>query len=135
MATRLLAVDIDGKNVMQLIKPKVTQQGGDLVWNPRIQDNVISWLDNDPDHILVQLAIEDRLFPSVYKLNIRTNRQQKVKSYKAGIFQWFADENGELRNGAGFTEQRNIQSRKCSRPGIHTASQLGSDGRQIFTIT
>lgn len=102
VATRLLAVDIDGKNSMQLIKPKVTQPGRDLVWNPRIQDNVISWLDNDPDHILVQLAVEDRLFPSVYKLNIRTNRQQKVKSYAAGIFQWYADQNGTLRNGAGY---------------------------------
>ena len=78
------------------------QPGRDLVWNPRIQDNVISWLDNDPDHILVQLAVEDRLYPSVYKLNIRTNRQQKVKSYAAGIFQWYADQNGTLRNGAGY---------------------------------
>lgn len=42
VATRLLAVDIDGKNAMQLIKPKVTQPGRDLVWNPRTQDNVIS---------------------------------------------------------------------------------------------
>ena len=131
VATRLLAVDIDGKNVMQLIKPKVTQQGGDLVWNPRIQDNVISWLDNDPDHILVQLAIEDRLFPSVYKLNIRTNRQQKVKSYKAGIFQWFADENGELRNGAGFSlnsetfKAVSVRGRKIS---TLDTSQLSSDG-------
>ena len=42
VATRLLAVDIDAKNAMQLVKPKVTQPGRDLVWNPRTQDNVIS---------------------------------------------------------------------------------------------
>ncbi len=38
VATRLIAVDIDGKNVLQLVKPKTGQSGtGRLVWNPRIQ--------------------------------------------------------------------------------------------------
>ncbi len=161
VATRLLAVDIDGKNVLQLIKPKVTQQGGDLVWNPRIQDNVISWLDEDPDHILVQLAIEDRLFPSVYKLNINTNRQQKVKSYRSGIFQWFADADGNLRNGAGFNlnsetfKAVSVEDKKTSTldishlsgeraPNIHgyikdgktllASANLGKDKRSLVTV-
>ena len=71
---------------MQLIKPKVTQPGRDLVLNPRIQDNVISWLDNDPDHILVQLAVEDRYF---HRSQTQHSDQSPTesKSYAAGIFQ------------------------------------------------
>ena len=54
VATRLIAVDIDGKNVLQLVKPKTGQSGtGRLVWNPRIQDNVVSWMRDDKKNILI----------------------------------------------------------------------------------
>ena len=51
----------------------------------------------------MQLAVEDRLFPSVYKLNIRTNRKKKAKSYGTCTFQRYADQNGTLRNGASYS--------------------------------
>ena len=104
VATRLIAVDIDGKNVLQLVKPKTGQSGtGRLVWNPRIQDNVVSWMRDDKKNILIQLAREDRLYPSVYKLNIYNNKISRVKKFRPGVFQWLADSKGNLRNGYGAT--------------------------------
>ena len=104
VATRLIAVDVDGGNVLQLVKPKTGQSGtGRLVWNPRLQDTVVSWLPDDKRNILIQLAREDRLYPSVYKLNIYNNKISRVKKFRPGIYVWAADHAGKLRNGFGVT--------------------------------
>ncbi|MEE9253522.1 MAG: hypothetical protein V3U43_01175, partial [Pseudomonadales bacterium] len=77
--TRLLAVDADGSNVLQLVPRAISSVGRALVWNSPDQGSVISWLRDDPDHILMQIARDDRILRSVYKLNINTNRLSRVR--------------------------------------------------------
>ena len=62
--TRLLAANVDGSDVLQLIPEAVSRTGRDLIWNATNQDNVISWLPDEPAHIMVQLAREDRIKPT-----------------------------------------------------------------------
>ena len=59
----LIAVDTDGENVLQLVPKARTRTGGDVVWNAIDQDDIIAWLPGEPDHVLMQIAREDRLWP------------------------------------------------------------------------
>ena len=101
VATRLYAVDVDGSNQLQLVRQKRTRLGGPLQFNSPNQSRVVHWLPEDPDHILIALNRDDRLYPAVYRLNIRTNRTRLVQRHKAGILGWSADANGVIRNGWG----------------------------------
>lgn len=101
VVTRLLAIDVDGKNQIQLIPESKSRMGGTLEWNTRIQDKVVSWLPRDPKHILVQLAREDRRYPSVYKLNIDTNKLDRQQTYRTDISTWYADDQGRIRFATG----------------------------------
>ncbi len=100
--TRMVAVDIDGGNRLSLVPEVFDQRGSSLRWNAVDQDEVISWLPGDPEHVLIQLARDDREYPSVYRLNIYTNKLRRVKKYRESIFWWFADREGVLRLASGF---------------------------------
>ena len=88
---RLLAIDTDGENQIQLVPEAKTRVGGKLVWNAVNQDTVISWLNEDPKHILIQLNREDRTRPTVYKLNIYTNKMRRVQGFMQSVLRWYAD--------------------------------------------
>ncbi|HSG92048.1 MAG TPA: S9 family peptidase [Pseudomonadales bacterium] len=102
IARRLLAVDVDGTNVLQLVPRALSRPGRDLVWNAVDQGRVLSWLPGDPDHILLQIAREDRVYPSVYRLDIRTNDMTRVLSWRTGVLRWYADDAGEVRFAGGW---------------------------------
>ena len=99
--TRLVAINTDRSNELQLIPPPVTEVNDHMVWNPSQQDNVVSWLPNEPEYILVQLKRDDFYHPSVFKLNIYTNRLSRVERYHPRIDAWHYDEKGELRLATG----------------------------------
>ncbi|XOV83511.1 MAG: alpha/beta hydrolase family protein [bacterium] len=101
VATRLLAIDTDGSNQLQLIPEARSRLRGDLEWNSPNQDDVISWLPDDPKHIMVQIAREDRVNPSVYKLNIYNNKLKREQKFLGSIYRWYADKQGNLRFATG----------------------------------
>ena len=102
IATRLMAANVDGSDVVQLVKTGITEVGERLKWNAVVQDDIISWLDDDDDHVLIQLARDHRIYPSVYKLNIYTNRLKRVRRHREGVLDWYADQNGVIRNATGY---------------------------------
>ena len=136
----LIPVDIDGENVLQLVPRARTRTGGDVVWNAIDQDNIIAWLPSEPDHVLIQIAREDRLWPSVYRLDIRRNRLERVLGFRADVSAWRATPNGEVRlgfgvrNGEPFAARVNgrsleeIDLRSAGLGGIPSAIALEADG-------
>jgi dipeptidyl aminopeptidase/acylaminoacyl peptidase len=101
--TKLIAANIDGSNVLQLVpRTKPTGPGEKLEWNSPDQSTIISWLRKDDDHILMQIAREDRLRPSVYKLNINNNKMKRVKKFNDQIFSWLANDRGQVLAGFGY---------------------------------
>ncbi|TDF34770.1 S9 family peptidase [Alteromonadaceae bacterium M269] len=94
--TRLIAYNIEGDEVTQkvLIKPRGSSQNVS-----QFQDNVISYLPDDPDHILVALDLDVRHQPSVYKVNINTTRKKRIEKGKLWIRDWLVDQQGKLRVG------------------------------------
>ena len=101
--TRLMAINIDRSNPLQLVPPsKKVGVGERDQWNAVDQSNVISWLKDEPDHVLIQIARDDRLHPSIYKLNINTNKLKRVRRHHDSIFQWVANNQGKPVIGVGY---------------------------------
>ncbi|WP_340678802.1 alpha/beta fold hydrolase [Paraglaciecola sp.] len=96
--TRLLAIDIDGKEVEQrnLIRPKDSRDSKHI---SQFQDNVISFLPDDPEHILVAIDLDKANLPSVYKLNVNNKKLQRLEKGKMEVRDWMADRQGNLRLG------------------------------------
>ena len=102
VVTNMIAVDIDGKNQLQLIPRAKSRDRSRIEWNAVRQDDVISWMTDDPQHILVQVAREDRNNPTVYRLNIYTNKLKRVQPFANSIYRWHANDEGELRLAVGW---------------------------------
>lgn len=143
-ATRMLAVDLDGSDLLRLIPRPRNTVGRAPSFSPQIQDRVISWLPEDPAHILVQLNRQNPNRPSVYRLNIYDNSLVRVRSARSQIRQWYADFEGRVRLGVGFRDQAiPVVFRLKSMPVAYTNAVFSSeippaplgfslDGQQIF---
>jgi dipeptidyl aminopeptidase/acylaminoacyl peptidase len=97
--TRLLAIDIDGEKAVQrrLIKPRNNSSKREHV--SQFQDNVVSFLPDEPEHILIALDLDVPNLPAVYKLNIRTKVKSRISKGKMAVRDWMADRQGKLRLG------------------------------------
>ena len=68
-------------------------------FKPQFQDQVVSFLPNDPEHILLALDIEFKNNPSVFKVNLNDGKFTRVEKARLGIREWFADRQGRLAVG------------------------------------
>lgn len=66
---------------------------------PQFQDNIVSWLPEDPDHVLISVDMEVSHVPSVYKLDVNKARMSRLEKSKRKIRDWFADRQGVPRVG------------------------------------
>lgn len=111
--TRLLAADAKKKSkVITLVKPDDKADG----WVSQYQDDIISLLPDDPEHILLGV---DREFPglqTVYKANVYTGRLKRVKKHSSSVRSWIADQQGEVRVGEGYNDKDRTVSIKVLDP-------------------
>ena len=108
IVTRLIAANTDGSNVLQLVPKAKTRAGGKQKWTNPDQSMIISWLRNDDDHILMQIAREHVSKPSVYKLNINNNKLKRIKKFNTRVDRWLANNQGQLVAGFGYSNQKPI---------------------------
>ncbi|MDP6375674.1 MAG: hypothetical protein QGI55_07565 [Pseudomonadales bacterium] len=71
----------------------------------------MSWMEDDPNHILMQIAREDRIYPTVYRLNIYNNRLSRVRRHRETVFNWYADGKDELRLATGYKQLQPVALR------------------------
>ncbi len=93
METRLLSVSRDGTdafNLVEHIRPLMN-----------LQDNVVDWLPQDPEHILIAIVGErDRpTGPAVYKVNVYDGQKTRIQRPYAGITNWLTDRQQRVRIG------------------------------------
>ena len=62
---------------------------------------VIDFLPDDPDHILMAFGLEDQFVIGVHKVNIKTQRNNKLKRGSSEIQYWTTDLRHEVRVGEG----------------------------------
>ena len=68
----------------------------------RIQDNIVSLLPQDPEHILVQYSRWNFYEPEVYKVPVtKTAKHVLIQLGKPGVFDWMTDRHGVVRLGQG----------------------------------
>jgi len=95
--------------ITHLFTKSVNEEEGRILLKPKIfrqfNDRVIDWLEDDPDHILMQFSKEEfDPYPSIYKVNVSNGRSTRVMSGRTGIEYWITDDNGVPRIGGGQTD-------------------------------
>ena len=101
--TRLLRVNADGSGFEPLFKKRHFK---DLPWQPPQQTGIIDWLEDDKDHILVQVPMSNMRSPDVVKVNVKKNTIKIVKKGVAGTRSWMTDQYGEVRIGRTYDRDR-----------------------------
>ena len=104
--TRLWAINRDGTEAEHIVLPtKVDKTGSSLgreLAPAQIQGNVIHWLPDEPNHIMVALDGDHNGGHEVRKIDIRDGRYTMVRDDASGIQDWLADPDGNLRYGWGY---------------------------------
>jgi dipeptidyl aminopeptidase/acylaminoacyl peptidase len=94
--TRLVFLDVTTNEVTALFKPKKGERP------VQIQDNIVSFLPSDPDHMLLQYPLADPSQPSVFRVNLnKPTRHSLVVGAHRGVLSWMADHDGDVRLGSG----------------------------------
>ena len=103
--TRMIAINADGSERLDLIPRAKNRLYWPLVWNAQVQDRVVSWLAGDDAHILVQLNREHPNRPSVYKLNIYDNHLARTNRHRSKVRRWYATYDGNVRMAIGYDNE------------------------------
>ena len=90
LETRLMVVDHDGTNRRDL----TVKHGG---VTPQVQTNLIDILSDDPDHILLDLTLNDTESFDAYRLNVNTGALQQIAEGAGNTAQWITDAKGNVR--------------------------------------
>ena len=101
--TRLLRVNVDGTGFEPLFRKRHFK---DLPWQPPQQTNIIDWLEDDDDHVLVSVRVSNMRSPDVVKLNVKKNTIKTIKKGVAGTGGWMTDEYGKVRIGSNYDRLR-----------------------------
>lgn len=99
---RLLSIDVNGQDMKMLLKQARTR------YQTQNRDRVISFLPDDPDHVLMAFSPEGDE-PGVYKVNVLTDKKKSVSSSVRDIWTWYADWEGNVRLGTGFSGKKKIK--------------------------
>ncbi|GGW91342.1 alpha/beta hydrolase family protein [Alteromonas halophila] len=99
-STRLFSMPFDGGDAVNLINwSRLSRRASHPNYVPQFQDQVIDWLVDDPDHILMAIDVEVPHMPSVYKVNIHNANASRLIRGKMQIRDWISDQQGNVRIG------------------------------------
>jgi hypothetical protein len=93
--TRLLVVPRDGS------PPSYLGRHWPLQEYSQFQDQIIDWLRDDPDHVLINWWQPDQNGASVRRVDVKTGRLTTVTSSIPFVRSWAADHRGQVRAGWG----------------------------------
>jgi dipeptidyl aminopeptidase/acylaminoacyl peptidase len=71
--------------------------------------DVIDFLEDDPDHILMAFSDENQALNDVHQVNVNTGRYRMVQRSRSGVQHWYTDRRGELRAGQGLSDRRGTE--------------------------
>lgn len=87
--TRLAAVNADGTGIKVLLQRELRDELA------QFQDQIVDWMPDDPEHVLVELP--ETGGSGVSKLNIYTGRTRTETRVRRNAYAWLADGRGEPR--------------------------------------
>jgi dipeptidyl aminopeptidase/acylaminoacyl peptidase len=90
----LFTGDMNTRKGKLLVKPKKMFR--------QFNDVVVSWLEDDPEHILMAFSdIEFHPYPDIKKVNVSTGHSRSIQRGMGRIEYWKADKSGTPRVGTG----------------------------------
>ncbi|MBL4870642.1 MAG: S9 family peptidase [Robiginitomaculum sp.] len=107
-AGNLFALNRDLTEARQLLKPKSKRVIGTAKRRTELRqfsNNVIDFLPNDPNHILMSYGLSDRFKPDVIKVDVRNTSIENIKQGEEGIQTWVTDLRSEPRIGIGLKDE------------------------------
>ncbi len=125
--TRLYGVDRDGKNFVNLIRSKRRLQA-------QFQDNVIDWLEDDPDHILVVLDSDLNSEDEVRRVNVKSGSYQDIIKGKRGIQNYRTDQQHKVRMAWGYQQATFINKYKSPITNKWKSIEKTSWGDKGFSL-
>lgn len=128
--TRLVAADIDGSNVVNLVR----QRRHDIfaVASSNVQDRVVDWLPDDGQHVLLALQpAPSSIATGVYKVDVDTGSHSQVQAPREQITDWVTDTRHRVRVGVEFADGKTTLW-VCNADGkdwrrLHTFGPLAAD--------
>ena len=92
--TRMFSMEPEGKGIRSLYRESTRNTG----LPPQIQDDVVSWLPNDPQNIYVQYLGQGTNTTNVMRMRVdNPTRHRVVEANRKGAFDWMADRDGNVR--------------------------------------
>ncbi len=99
-STQLLKFDLTkNDSVVRLIKPRDARVRKEKP--AQFQDGVISLLPNEPDKILIEVNFEMANHPSIYEVNVRTNKRTRIKGPSKDVEHWIVTRQGKPKIAKG----------------------------------
>lgn len=94
--TSIYSLDADTMEGRILVSPNGFRQ---------FNDDVLDWLEDDPDHVLMQLAGDggNQIYPDVRKVDVVSGADRVVHNDRNGIADWITTTDGRVIAGSGFT--------------------------------
>ena len=112
--TRLFGADRNGKNITNLILPRKKSSIGTRLGKEtipaQVQDDVIDWLPDDPDHIMVALDSDLDGSDEVRKINVLSGKFKEITKGRQGIQSYQTDQQHKLRLAWGY-DKSNFKNR------------------------
>lgn len=106
LETRLYSVKRDGSEVVNLIRPRKRKTVGSRLGVERmqaqIQDQVIDWLHDEPNFILLSIDADLDNRDEVRRVDVRNGKFKEVMEGFRGIQHWQTDQQGEVRLAWGY---------------------------------
>ncbi|MDV6315181.1 S9 family peptidase [Idiomarina sp. HP20-50] len=99
---RLYAVNRDGSNFIEI---KRRAQKDDSLARFRDNDNVLSYLDDDPRHIILQGYNQRESYPVPYKVNVYDNTFEKLLVNRYEVSSWYTDSKGQVVLGLAYDDR------------------------------
>lgn len=93
-STRLYKFDLSKKKKLTLLIKHKKAKNEQIA---QFQDNIISLMPAEKDKILMALNFDMYSKPSLYEVNIRTNRRSRIKRARTYTDDWVGDQQGRAR--------------------------------------
>ena len=105
--TRLLSVNRDGSNAQSIVRPATMGKTGSRLARTelapaQLQDKVIDWLPEDPEHILLSIDEDGDNEDEVRRVDITDGSYKLIHDGTRGVQRWMTDTNHDLRIGRGW---------------------------------
>lgn len=134
--TRLWAIDKDGKNAAHIVRPSTRMRNGTRL--PRdlapaqLQGDVLHWLPEEPNHILVAVDGNHDGAYEVRKIDVLDGEFDEIHEGIEGVQNWLTDQKGELQLGWGFHGQRRYLTYKAANGNWGSAKNSSWNDADFF---